>query len=238
MRINIHAGHNRDGRIGCGAIGFIRESTEARNVASQTINQLRSLGHTVYDCTVDDAPSITENLNQIVAKCNAHSVDLDVSVHFNYAANDSKGNGKTTGVEVYVYDSSSKAIGAAQRVANAIASLGFTNRGVKYGPNLRVIRATNSPAILIECCFVDDKDDVELYNATAMATAIVYGLTGQKVSTVDEKPDTTPVTDATSVGNPKQFLRVQVGAYSVPSNAEAMKARLLADGYDAIIVNG
>ena len=28
MRINVHAGHNADGRTACGAIGFIRESTE------------------------------------------------------------------------------------------------------------------------------------------------------------------------------------------------------------------
>lgn len=237
MRFNIHAGHNSDGRIGCGAIGFIRESTEARNVTKQLINQLRSLGHTVYDCTVDDAPSVSENLNQIVAKCNANSVDLDVSIHFNCAANDLKGNGRTTGVEVYVYDALSKARDSAQRVVDAISALGFTNRGVKYGPNLRVIRTTNSPAMLIECCFVDDKDDVELYNSTAMASAIVKGLTGQKAPITVEKPDTVPVTDATTTGDPKRLLRVQVGAYSIPANAEAMKAKLLSDGYDAIIVN-
>ena len=30
MRINIHAGHNPDGKIACGAVGLIRESTEAK----------------------------------------------------------------------------------------------------------------------------------------------------------------------------------------------------------------
>lgn len=238
MRFNIHAGHNRDGKIGCGAIGFIKESTEARNVANQVINQLRTMSHTVYNCTVDDAASVTENLNQIVAKCNANSVDLDVSIHFNCAANDLKGNGRTTGVEAYVYDASSKAREAAQRVVNEISKLGFTNRGVKYGPNLRVLRTTNSPAMLIECCFVDDKDDVELYNSTAMANAIAYGLTGQKAAAVTEKTEATPVTDATPVGDPKRLYRVQVGAYSVKKNAENMKEKLKADGYDAIIVNG
>lgn len=32
MIINVHAGHNPDGKVACGAIGIIRESTEARNV--------------------------------------------------------------------------------------------------------------------------------------------------------------------------------------------------------------
>ena len=37
--------------------------------------------------------------------------------------------------------------------------------------------------MLIECCFVDDKDDVEIYNYKTMAEAIVQGITGEKVKT-------------------------------------------------------
>ena len=99
MRINVHAGHNADGRIACGAIGFIRESTEARRVKDAVIGMLRQLGHTVYDCTVDYASGVSDNLRKIVALCNAHEVDLDVSIHLNSGANDAVGNGKTTGVE-------------------------------------------------------------------------------------------------------------------------------------------
>lgn len=54
MIINVHAGHNPDGKAGCGAVGIIRESTENRNVKNEVIRQLKALGHTVYDCTVDD----------------------------------------------------------------------------------------------------------------------------------------------------------------------------------------
>lgn len=32
--------------------------------------------------------------------------------------------------------------------------------------------------MLIECCFVDDKDDVKLYDAKRMAAAIVIGIIG------------------------------------------------------------
>lgn len=35
MKINIHAGHNEDGKIACGAIGIIKESTEARRVSAE-----------------------------------------------------------------------------------------------------------------------------------------------------------------------------------------------------------
>ncbi len=240
MRINIHAGHNADGRTACGAIGFIRESTEARRVKDAVIGMLRQLGHTVYDCTVDDAAGVSDNLRQIVAKCNAHEVDLDVSIHFNSGAKDSGGNGRTTGTEVYVYSSSSKAKARAEKVCQAIAELGFRNRGVKYSTGLYVLRNTNSPAMLVECCFVDDRDDVQLYDCQKMAEAIVYGITGQRVA-VEEQPDAgqEPVAsgEETTVGDKRQLYRVQVGAYAVKGNADATLAKLKAAGFDAIVVN-
>ena len=54
MRINVHAGHNPAGKVACGAVGLIQESVEDRRVKDEVINQLRQLGHAVYDCTVDN----------------------------------------------------------------------------------------------------------------------------------------------------------------------------------------
>lgn len=223
MKINVHAGHNPDGKIACGAVGFIRESTENRNVKNEVIRLLKLLGHTVYDCTVDNGVNAKDVLAKIVRKCNTHDVDLDVSIHFNAGANDRSGNSKTTGTEVFVYSANSKAKDEAERVCAEIAKLGFVNRGVKVKDNLYVLRNTNAPAMLVECCFVDDKDDVALYDHKKMAAAIVYGITGQKV-TEAAKPDSSVL------------YRVQVGAYSKKDNAEAMQNKLKAEGFDAVIV--
>ena len=239
MRINVHAGHNADGRTACGAIGFIRESTEARRVKDAVVWMLRQQGHTVYDCTVDDAAGVSANLREIVAKCNARDVDLDISVHFNSGVGDLAGNGKTTGTEVYVYSPSSEARPHAEKVCQAIAGLGFRNRGVKYSKGLYVLKNTKAPAMLIECCFVDDKDDVQLYDCQKMAEAIVFGITGQRIS-ADEEPDANqePLApgEETVVGDKKQLYRVQVGAYAVKGNADATMTKLKAAGFDAIIV--
>lgn len=241
MKINVHAGHNADGKKACGAIGFIKESTEARMVKDAVISQLRQLGHTVYDCTVDDAAGENSNLNQIVEKCNAHCVDLDVSIHFNSGARDFAGNGRTTGTETHIYSASSKAKPYAEKVCAAICGLGFRNRGVKYSPGFRVLRKTTSPAMLVECCFVDDKDDVQLYDCQAMAEAIVYGITGQRIQMVEKQPDAGQEAVApgeeTAVGDKRQLYRVQVGAYTVKGNADATLAKLKDAGFDAIIVN-
>ena len=239
MIINVHAGHNPDGKVACGAIGIIRESTETRNVKNEVIRQLKGLGHTVYDCTVDNGTSANNVLCNIVSKCNAHTADLDVSIHFNAGANDTAGNGKTTGVEAYIYSDDSKAKSFGEKVVNAIAALGFKNRGVKVNKKLYVLRKTKTPAMLIECCFVDDKDDVAIYDYKSMASAIVYGITGQQyIEPSNNKSDDDAAVSGseTSVGDKDAIYRVQVGAYRNRANAIALQEKLKAAGFDVAIV--
>lgn len=223
MKINVHAGHNPDGKTACGAVGLIKESTEARLVKDSVISKLKSLGHTVFDCTVNDGKNQSDVLQKIVKKCNANKVDLDVSIHFNSGASDKVGNGTTTGTEVLLYSSSSGAKTYATNTCKAIAALGFKNRGIKYRTDLYFLRKTNAPAMLIECCFVDDKDDVKLYDVEKMASAIVKGITGQSVtaSEADSKAST---------------YKVQCGSFSKKENAEQLQNKLKAAGFDAVIV--
>lgn len=190
MIINVHAGHNPDGKKGCGAVGLLKESTENRKVAQRVIELLRANGHTVYDCTVNDGASANDVLSKIVKKCNAHTVDLDVSIHFNASANDKQGNGRTTGTECYIYSETSQSQDEAVRICNNIAALGFKNRGVQVKKNLYVLRKTKAPAVLVECCFVDDADDVKLYDTEKMAVAIASGIVGKDLTKQQTTPET------------------------------------------------
>lgn len=239
MKINVHAGHNPDGKVACGVIGFIQESTEARKVKDEVIRELRQMGHTVYDCTCENGASQADVLTKIVNACNAHTVDLDVSIHFNAGAGDEAGNGRTTGTEVLVYNTAGRAKQVAESVCVSISSLGFKNRGIKANTSLYFLRKTKAPAMLIECCFVDDRDDVQLYDYQSMASAIVHGITGQ---TYTNKPETDTDKTAeqagaeTMVGDNKAIYRVQVGAYNIKDNAEAMQKKLNAAGFDVVLV--
>lgn len=179
--LNIHAGHNT---IVPGANGKFNEETENRKVKDTVISKLQSLGYTVYDCTDDSGKTQNENLKNIVSKCNDNTVDLDVSIHFN--ASDGQGHG----VEVLQYSDKTQAI--AQNICNAIAQLGFKNRGVKERKDLYVLKHTKAPAILIECCFCDSEIDVGLYNCESMANAIVKGLTGEVKEIVQPQPAPAP----------------------------------------------
>lgn len=238
MIFNIHAGHNPAGKNACGAVSILNESKEDRIVKNEVIRQLQLMGHTVYDCTVDDGRDASDILRRIVAKCNAHKADLDVSIHFNAGANDSTGNGKTTGTECFVFsEGSATAKKYALNIVNAIERLGFKNRGVKVNPNLYVLKNTKAQAVLIECCFVDDKDDALLYDARSMADAIVFGLTGIKYEDkIIQINEGTPEKDEeTPTGNQDAIYRVQVGAYRNLENAKVLQHELESMGIKSFI---
>lgn len=212
MKFNVHAGHNFHAP---GAGGQFSETAEDRKVKDLVIELLRAQGHTVYDCTDEDGATASANLRNIVKKCNAHMVDLDVSIHFNAF------NGTAHGTEVLVYSDTSSARQAAGRICKEIADLGFANRGIKYRPGLYVLRHTDSPALLIECCFCDSKQDAKLYNRDKMARAIVEGILGHEITDNVEpaKPaeqTAEPVTPASPAGQIVRvrtpYLRIRAGA--------------------------
>lgn len=193
---NVHGGHNK---IVSGASSYLNEVTEDRKVAAGVIKLLKAQGHTVYDCTDDVGKTQGANLANIVAKCNKHTAALDISIHFNAAKKD-PGDGKTKGVEVFVYSPSSKAKAAAKRVCKKLAALGFTNRGVKVSTGLYVLKNTKAPAMLVEVCFVDDKDDANLYSKVgvdAICKAIAEGILNKTITTTG-----TTATKSTSTATP------------------------------------
>lgn len=209
-KYNVHGGHNS---IVPGAASILNEVKEDRKVKNKLIFLLKGAGHTVYDCTDDTGKTSGANLANIVAKCNKHSVDLDISIHLNSGRKDTKGDGSTGGVEVFCYDSRTKSV--AEKITDAIADeFGYHNRGVKYSTGLYVLRNTKSKAILIECCFVDDKDDAKVWNAEKCAAAIYKGLTGKAATSTS---DGTSGTSADHGGTPGHYwatMRMEYLNYS------------------------
>ena len=188
MNFNIHGGHSLKCR---GASGLLDEVNEDRAVKNKVIELLRNEGHTVYDCTDDNGKDQNSNLKAIVNKCNAHKVDLDVSIHLNA--------GGGTGTEVYIYSDRSKSKDEAERIAKNISNaLGIRDRGVKTSTKLYVLRKTNSPALLVECCFVDNAIDKVKWNADKCAKAIVEGILNKSVNERVETPTPKPQTNTSS----------------------------------------
>lgn len=219
LRFNIHAGHNPSGKIACGSFGYLVESDENRVICGLVIEKLRKLGHIVYDCTVNDGTSSSDVLQKIASKHAENEVDYNISIHFNAFKHEEISDGKTKGTEVWIYPNSTMRP-LAQAVCDSIADLGLVNRGVKENEKFYVLRKIPN-CMLIECLFVDDVDDVLLYNPEKMADAIVKGLTGNQVAEVP------------AVKEDEELYYVVVGAYRNKDNAERFAKHLNENGYIA-----
>lgn len=210
---NVHGGHNFKVP---GAGGCFSETTEDRNVKNKVIALLRAEGHTVYDCTDENGTTQSKNLANIVTLQNQHTVDLDISIHFNAS------NGQGHGTEVLQY--SSKTQNYSKRIVDNIAALGFRNRGVKDGSKLYVLRKSKNRAILIECCFCDNAEDAKIYNADKMASAIVSGILNKSVQISDSsKPAQSNTSNEQMYRVRKSWgdVKSQIGAYRDLNNAKS-----------------
>ncbi len=169
MRYGIDIGHNCPPDTGARGIKF--EDNLTLDVGNRVIAKLRALGHQVVECKPDKATTVADSLRQRCDRANRAKVDVFVSIHFNAF------NRKANGTEIFA--GSTRGHQIAKPILDEIVKLGFFNRGLKNGSHLFVIGNTNMPAILVECCFIDSQKDMSIFEAEAMANAIIIGLTGK-----------------------------------------------------------
>lgn len=158
MKIVINAGHTKKGK-GIGAYKYLNESRETRRIAYHLLYLLAGTNHEVIPAIYDVS---SNNLKEAVTLSNTKNADLFISIHLN------AGGGE--GVECYTWKG--EKLTKAANICSNIAALGFKNRGIKNGSDFYVIKQTKAQAILVECCFVDNKQDLARYNAYKMAEAI------------------------------------------------------------------
>lgn len=168
MVVGINCGHTKSG-AGYGAVGIIKESEHTRLVGHVLMDMLRSAGVTVVDCTIDQADTQSEYLAAAVALANRQDLDWFISIHFN-----ASGTHEGHGTEIYTYEG--RQYQDALDVCANLAELGFSNRGVKSGSGLYVIRKTRAKSMLIEICFCDNQQDIDTYNAADGAQGIAKAI--------------------------------------------------------------
>lgn len=183
MRIFIDAGHNYSG-FGTGATGNgMKEQDITFYIADKLKALLVSAGHQVKmsraKLTDNIGKTVAEELDLRAKMANDWGADLFASIHCNAF------NGKAQGTETLVYSLKSGSVPYAERIQKAIVSkLGTKDRGIKERPDLRVLKKTTMPALLIETAFIDNVDDALLLKNRQddFAKAIFEGITGSKSS--------------------------------------------------------
>ena len=182
----------------------------------------------VDDTTGEKDISLADRVN----KANAFGADIYLSVHHNAGINGGSGGGIISIVYTYASENSVKY----QKIIydELINKTGLKGNRTSPLPkqNLYVCRETKMPSVLVECGFMDSTTDVPVILtekfADKCADALVNALV--KIGNLTKKTPIAPQETSNKI------YKVQVGAYSVKANAEAMQKKLKEDGYDAIIV--
>ena len=199
MKILLITGHGGtpydSGAVGCG----YTEAVETRRMANAVAPLLRQYGFdvSIYDQSQDAYKVVTQGGSLPLS-----GVSYVMEFHLNAAANDYGGNGRTTGTEIFIH-TNEKGDSVEQAILKRVCALGFTNRGVKRSSGLAVLKHVYKRGIshaLIETCFIDDKDDMQLYAAKfgEIAKAIADGVAegfGKEVDDMTEAQVKQIVTD-------------------------------------------
>ena len=162
-----------------------------------------------------------DTLSDEIKECNAFSPDLAVDIHNNAGGGD--------GAEVFHHYGGGIGKSLATNILDEITKIGQNSRGAKTRKNAAgrdyygFIREVTAPAVIVECAFVDNATDLEILategKKKSMGQAIAKGIL--KTLGIEIQGD--------------RLYRVQVGAYSDKSNAEAMLKRLKAAGFTGYI---
>lgn len=217
MKIMIDCGHCLSG-ADTGAQGNgKREEILTREVGGLVKTYLLQQGHQCELTEVNSSySSVNASLQARIDKEKTYKPDLFVSIHFNA--------GGGTGTETYVCSTSGQAYQYAKKVQSKIVELtGYADRGVRTA-NFAVVAKTNAPAMLIECAFIDNANDMKVYNADTLAKAIVEGITGVKV---ENEPGTS--------SQEAKLYKVICGAFSVVENANKRVEELKNKGFEAYV---
>lgn len=174
MKILLIAGH---GAGDPGAVGFgYKEAELTRELVKLIKPKLSKFAEvSVFDTNKNPYAYLRQS------SYNFKKYDYVFEIHFNAAAYDRSGDGRTTGTEILVHPNE-KAVTVEVAILKKFSAIGFKNRGVKVRYNLQnmniVKGSQNVSYALLETCFIDDKDDMELYakRKDAVAYAIAEGM--------------------------------------------------------------
>lgn len=218
-KVFIGVGHG--GSDGGAVANGVKEKDLNLSIALACRDELERHGISVKMSRTKDE---NDTLSDEIKECNAFSPDLAVDIHNNAGGGD--------GAEAFYHYGGGKSKTLAENILAEIAKAGQNSRGAKIRKNSSgndyygFIRQTSCPAVIIECAFVDNASDLKILatesQRKAMGVAIAKGI----LKTLGVEYEVERGT----------LYRVQVGAYLVKANAEAMQKKIKAVGFDAFIV--
>lgn len=166
----------------------------------------------------------SKSLGTRCSEANKWGADLYIPVHTNAY------NGKVSGTRMFCYQMNGEGYNACRAIYNVLSPLTpGKSENVSAYPGLYEIKNPKAPVVYIEVDFHDVPDIAKwlIENTKVIGEAICKGVCNHYGVTY--KTEETPKNET------GKLYRVQVGAYSVKANAEAMLAKLKKAGFEGFI---
>ena len=215
--------------------GSIREWTLNDRVADHFAEAAKQYEGVELLRTDDPTGETLIDIPERCAAANKWGADLYIDMHHNGGANGTSAGG----VVAFSRPKDSRSEEYAEKIYNAVIAAGGL-RGNRATPlqterNFDTFRYSKMPAVLMEYGFMDSKVDTPVIVTEAYSILVAYAtMEGvAKAAGLKKKPEEAPAEPE----EPDRIYRVQVGAYSVKANAEAMLKKLEAAGFNGFIVS-
>ncbi|WP_049662428.1 N-acetylmuramoyl-L-alanine amidase [Bacillus sp. FJAT-27231] len=138
-----------------GAVKYVKEYEWTMKIGKEIAKRLPTDIKVIYTRTTDKAidPHKSKDLNARFDISDRENAGLFVSIHLN------AGGGTGYKTLVYLPNKAGNIIHA--EIAEVLVKHGVKDRGIKIRPDVRVLKGTKAPTILLECLFVDSAADVK-----------------------------------------------------------------------------
>lgn len=167
-----------------------------------------------------------------VSKANSWGADFYLSVHHNAGANRTTAGGICAFTHPQGSVSSVKWRDALYEALIDHTGLKGNRAQPKTTGNFYVLRETDMPAVLLELGFMDSKTDVPIILTNSFAQKCARAI----VEVLVERGGLTKRKATQAPAETGAMYKVQVGAFSVKENAQALEKELEGKGYQAYIV--
>lgn len=194
MKILLIAGH------GAGDPGAVANGYKESDITREIVKLLKPQLDNYANVTIADTSRNWYAFLKNGGSFDFSHYDYVIEFHLNAGAKDTKGNGATTGTEIYI-TFSEETYGVEENIVRNISSIGFRNRHLNskgvFEPKKKDFTVINRAkrqgvsSALLEVCFIDDIDDMKLYQSKkaevikAIANGIIKGF-GLKPKETDD----------------------------------------------------
>lgn len=215
------------------AAGNTTEAIQCRQIALYAVEAAKRCG---FEALTDATSGGDDAMDKRIAESNKWGADVHIPIHTNAF------NKQVKGTRLFCYAIPGEGYDICKAIMNTLSPITPGESDNITTARFAEILNADAPTAYIEVAFHDNAEEAQwiIDHKKDIAEAIVKGLCNYYgmtyIAPSGEKTESKTESASKETASAKKLWRVQVGAYAVKANAEAMAKKLKAEGYAVYIV--